>query len=353
MRKEIVFTYPDLSGHGGIETVLIGLFNNWTRDEKIHLFLPGGSKSEAWLEKIVNRSEITLHHKQSKLSQFFDTFIYILSHKPSMVIVMSKWQIIPIFLTKIFNHSLKVVSWNHFSLSITKSVGGLKLLKLCDYHLSISSGITEQLESLGISRNKIFTVYNPVKRSAQFIERSNDSVKRMIYIGRVQFEDQKNLEEMFLILSNLHEIEWKLSIIGSGEDSSIYQLKHLARKLNIDSSIEWIGWRKQPWNAVVTADACLLTSNFEGFPMSLLEAVAHGVPIFSSDCLTGPKDIVNKNNGVMYSLHDISDGANKLQLLLENPQTYLDSRRVASTINQFYEDKYYLAFEKSIKRMMN
>lgn len=267
------------------------------------------------------------------------------------MIVLSKWQIIPVFLAKMLNHSLKIVSWNHFSLSITKFKYVLKLLRLCDYHLSISSGITEQLLLLGISRSKIFTVFNPVKKSNHLIRRSSDGVRRMVYVGRVQFEEQKNLKEMFLILSRLHGIEWRLSVVGSGENEAMYQLKKLARKLKIDDSIEWIGWKKQPWEFINTADACLLTSNFEGFPMSLTEAVAHGVPIFSSNCSTGPKDIVKEKNGVMYSLHDVSDGAKKLQTLLENSQVYENPVEVASTIERFYEKKYYSMFEEAIQRI--
>lgn len=354
MNKSVILTYPILTGHGGMETVLIGLLNNYAGKEKMQLFLPGGSVDKTWLGQIDDKSEkIVLHDKRLKISQFIDTFMYMLANKPKVVIVMSKWQILPIFLTKLFNKSLKIVSWNHFSLSNTRFTKLLKLLRLCDYHLSISSGITQQLISLGIDKADIFTIYNPVKRADRLVGRCTDDVRQLLYVGRVQFEGQKNLKEMFLILSRLQGIKWKLSIIGSGEDKEVTQLKNLSKELKIADSIEWLGWKSQPWKSVNMADALLLTSNFEGFGMALAESVAHGIPVFSSNCLTGPEDIVEKGNGVMYSLHNIPDGSRKLQSLLEDSQLYRDPARVASTIENFYEDKYFSRFENVLNEILN
>lgn len=80
MSREIIITYPKFAGHGGTETVLVGLLNEWKEKENIQLFLPGGSENEAWLGEIVDRRDkVVLHHKKWLLTQFWDTFKYVLS----------------------------------------------------------------------------------------------------------------------------------------------------------------------------------------------------------------------------------------------------------------------------------
>jgi len=314
-----------------------------------NILLPGGTGNGGWIDKIPSGyRHVILHNKKYTITQLLDTLLYIVIHKPKVVIVMSKSQIIPCYMAKIFNPKMKVISWNHFSVNVTRSSKILWLFRLCNAHLSISSGISRQLVDLGIDKRDVFTIYNPIKRPQFLIPRSSNSRKKLYYIGRIQFEQQKNMKELFEILS-IVEVPWCLTIIGTGDKQDIAKLKALSHKLSIDKHIMWIGWVEDPWKQIKSADAVVLSSNFEGLPMILCESIAHGVPVFSSNCETGPEDIVdNKYNGELYRLHDIRDGKEKLERILKTSKKYSDEKKISTTAAKFSEDTYFLRFKKIV-----
>lgn len=352
---DIVVTYPKLSGIGGIETVLASLLRDYYgEDLSLSLFLPGGTDNDNWMKNIPGRYKtIVLHHKKNTITQLLDTLLYVVIHKPKAVIVMGKSQIIACYVARLFNHKLKIISWNHFSINVTRSTKILWLFRLCDAHLCISSGISRQLRTLGIDKKSIFTVYNPIKKSTFLIPRSGDNVKKLYYIGRIQYERQKNTQELLQILALL-EIPWRLTIIGTGEKKDIDRLKTLARDLNIDKNIIWLGWVKDPWEKIKVADAVVLSSNYEGLPMILCEAIAHGVPVFSSNCETGPEDIIVSGvNGELYKAHDITDGRKKLESMLNKMTTYSDAKKIAKTASKFSEGAYFSRFKSIVNRFLS
>ncbi|WP_170684982.1 glycosyltransferase, partial [Escherichia coli] len=72
----------------------------------------------------------------------------------------------------------------------------------------------------------------------------------------------------------------------------------------------WHGCQKHPWKVVrqdiKKVSALLLTSSFEGFPMTLLESMSWGIPCISADCVSGPGDIIQPDvNGHLYQPGDI------------------------------------------------
>lgn len=346
---DLLITYPKLSGNGGIETVLSSLLTNYfDKDIGIQLFLPGGTEDTLWIRNIPGHSKnIELHNYKTKIGQIIDTLKYILKVRPKIVIVMSKSQIIAAALARVFVKNMKILSWNHFSLTVTSSNKNLWLFKLCDAHLSISSGISRQLIELGINEDSIHTIYNPIVNSHHMIHRSKSNVHEIYYIGRIQFQEQKNISELFKILSGLTG-SWHLNVIGTGKADDMDRLKILASHLKIENRINWLGWIEKPWDKIESADAVVLTSNYEGLPMTLCEAIAHGIPVFSSNCKTGPEDIIRSGeNGELYELHNISDGVKKLEMTL-NSSNYDDVNKISDTANRFFESTYYNRFQSIV-----
>ena len=103
--------------------------------------------------------------------------------------------------------------------------------------------------------------------------------------------------------------DWKLHVLGDGSDFEKCQA--YGRELNIDDRIVWYGWQQHPWKLVQQdikkVSALLLTSSFEGFPMTLLEALSWGIPCISADCVSGPVDIIQPDvNGHLYQPGDMT-----------------------------------------------
>lgn len=334
----ILMVFPFVTGKGGMETVITRILKNNTTSNNFRLFLPGGSVDEDWLEGISDK--VICHHKRNALSNFGDTIVFILKNNPDVVISMSKIQIIAAWIAKkIFRRRFYLVSWNHFSLGETRFPFMLNVFRLCDYHLAISSGIERQLVRVGVPKDNISLVYNPVDPSNQVIPRSKGSVKEFIYVGRLQSEGQKNVSELINILGSVKQYKWHLTVIGTGTDMNL--LKKQACDYQIDNQITWMGWQSNPWKCVKTADLLFLTSKFEGLPMILLEAMAQGIPCFSSNCPTGPEDIIQEGiNGSLYDSGNIKQAHNLLVSFFEERLKYADSLKIQKVISGIYSKKY-------------
>jgi Glycosyltransferase len=190
----------------------------------------------------------------------------------------------------------------------------------------------------------IKTIYNPVEKQNQIIKRSNEFIKKFIYVGRIQLNDQKNLSEMLLGLSHL-KLKWKLDIYGDGE---IDKVSDLAYKLNILDNIQFHGWVMNPWIKMKNVDALLLTSTYEGFGMVLAEAISRGIPCISSDCPVGPSDIIlNGVNGYLYKMGDIDDFINNVYSVVSNEQ-FNDTTQIIESLKNYYSPKYDENFLNSI-----
>ncbi|NDO92841.1 glycosyltransferase, partial [Proteus sp. G4468] len=146
----------------------------------------------------------------------------------------------------------------------------------------------------------------------------NDKI-RFLYVGRLVAYAPKNVNELFYALSKLNG-DWTLDIVGDGEDTDF--LKSLALELKIATKINWHGWQKDVWSYIKRnikyTSTLVLTSISEGFPMVLCEASSYGIFCISSNCPTGPEDIITpESNGLLYPVKDVASLANHLQSIID------------------------------------
>lgn len=339
--KKILIVSPQLGGIGGIETVLLKvLHSRLVKDFQFSLLILGGCKANQ--ERFENLTDVDIHitdHPQNIL-RALGLAIYLLRNKEDIVICLSREELMTAFyIRKIFNLKYKIVSWIHFSLKGNRT----NFKKYADYHLSISSENTKMLEEKGILGKKIFTIYNPVSFADKTIPNAEGKIK-FVYVGRIIFQGQKNLKELIDGLATWKEENWVVSFYGTGPDvkkSKDYIHKNYSK---IESKFKWCGWQKKPWRKIEQASALILTSSFEGFPMVLLEAISRGLPCISSDCMTGPKDIIKDGiNGYLYKLNDLNDLHVKLDKLLLMKRTPFEIKK---SINQFSDETYLNSLKK-------
>ena len=208
-------------------------------------------------------------------------------------------------------------------------------VKSADAHLAIATEIKDFIKDINTEAN-INLVYNPLPLyNGKLIQRPL-SHHIFLYVGRID-DNQKNITFMLNGLSKLKNKEWSLKIIGTGKDEN--NLKNLANKLKISDRIEWLGFKEDPYTVIEHATALLLTSRWEGFGLVLVEANQRGIPVISSDCKSGPKDIVIPGrNGYLYKEGDINDFIRVISGVMNGKLQFDTQENIAKTAERFRDD---------------
>ncbi|BBN98241.1 glycosyltransferase [Sporolactobacillus terrae] len=221
----------------------------------------------------------------------------------------------------------KIISWLHNPPSV---VGGGEFLKYSDAHLAISKKLKQEI--LNFDHDHIVKyIGNPVDFPIiNRVERCKEPLK-FIYIGRI-VNSQKRLDVLLNGLSGLKG-NWSLQIIGDGSDRVFCE--SLAKKLDINKQIKWEGWNDHPWNLVDEASAFILSSDIESFGLVLVEALARGIPVISTDC-EGPDEIVgNGINGWLYPRGNSKRLRYILQAIIDEKYILPSSEACISSVQKY------------------
>ncbi|MCF6294472.1 MAG: glycosyltransferase family 4 protein [Flavobacteriaceae bacterium] len=146
---------------------------------------------------------------------------------------------------------------------------------------------------------------------------SNGNNKKVITVGNHGY--QKGLDRLLQIWERVSDKfpEWKLDVYGKIDKNETYIA--LAKKLNIDNSVNFHNPVKNIGDKYQEASIYAMTSRSEGFGMVLIEGMAYGLPCISFDCPSGPRDIItDKESGFLILNGDIETYTDKLILLIEN-----------------------------------
>ena len=321
-----IVSIRSLTGFGGMETVIATVIKELeAKGDKVNLILRHSSKVDtAWANDLTC---CQLHDGGGMLKKgiYYYRLTQLLKRlKPDLVIAVQPNAISYLRFYRYFHKDVRIGTWLHFSLT-SMQTQKLKYLDKYDFHLAISSGIADAFKQrLKDKQQHIHLVYNPTSPVEYKIKRA--SVPTFIYSGRLMIDGQKRVNDFLQALSSLKG-NWKAIILGDGPD--LAKLKQLASKLNIDDKVEWTGWVKYPWESIKEASALVLTSDYEGFPMVLIEALNRGLPCISSNCPTGPSDIIKDGqNGWLYPVRDITRLTEILQKVVDNPVTGLPDQQI-------------------------
>lgn len=132
---------------------------------------------------------------------------------------------------------------------------------------------------------------------------------RRLLLTCARLEEQKNLSALLRAFSEVVVIcpDWDLVILGDGCERET--LEGLCTSLGLDERVWLPGWASNLPEWYERADLFVLSSNYEGFPNALVEAMSYGVPVLSTDCPTGPADIIRDGvDGVLISLDSGVEG---------------------------------------------
>jgi glycosyltransferase involved in cell wall biosynthesis len=140
---------------------------------------------------------------------------------------------------------------------------------------------------------------------------------RQILLGAGRLSEEKNFATLIAIFARLAPAhpDWDLVILGEGAQraalSAQVQASGLGQRVSLPGSVGNMG----DWYA--RASLYAMCSHFEGFPNTLVEAMAYGLPAVSFDCDTGPRDIIRHGiDGVLVAPGDVDGMASALDTLM-------------------------------------
>ena len=152
----------------------------------------------------------------------------------------------------------------------------------------------------------IINIKNYKKLKKQPIIDKLKNKKYIINIGRLT--NQKNHELLIKAFSEFRKSDKNLNLVIIGEGEFMEKLKTLSNKLGVENYIYFEGYRDNVFNYLSNAEYFILTSKWEDPGFVLIEAAFCGVPILSSDCPNGPKEILdNGNRGYLFKSNNLDD----------------------------------------------
>jgi len=218
---------------------------------------------------------------------------------------------------------------------ITKSLMTL-LYPKADKIIAVSEGIKEDLiKSFHVPEEKITIIYNPVDiNEIGMLSQEEadhpwfqDKLPIIVSVGRLT--RQKGYPYLIKAFSIVREsLPCRLFIIGEGEDKE--KLIQMAKESIYAKDIEFIGFQKNPFKYMAKSSIFVMSSLYEGFGNVLVEAMALGLPVVSTDCPSGPSEIIdNKKNGLLVPVKNEKALAKAILDILKNDTLRNDFRREA------------------------
>jgi GalNAc-alpha-(1->4)-GalNAc-alpha-(1->3)-diNAcBac-PP-undecaprenol alpha-1,4-N-acetyl-D-galactosaminyltransferase len=147
--------------------------------------------------------------------------------------------------------------------------------------------------------------------------------------------------------------EWTLTILGEGEMRP--ELENLCLELNLQDRVFMPGTIKNIDAHLRKADIFALTSRFEGFPVTLCEAMACGVPVIATDCLSGPREIIHNGiDGMLVVPENVDALASGLDVLMSDPvKRQYFSHYAPKVLDRFGVEQVMAIWSNAIKQVMN
>lgn len=169
-----------------------------------------------------------------------------------------------------------------------------------------------------VSKKKLHLVRNPLQFPDTFAQPDRSTI--LLNVGRlVPQKAQYLLLESFSKIEKNNKKDWKCVILGDGEERE--NLCKQANMFNINEKVELPGLVENPSHYYKSAAVFVLTSEYEGTPNALLEAMAHGLPVVASDSLPGALEYVKDGkNGFIFEALNSEDLSEKILYLINRPK---------------------------------
>jgi glycosyltransferase involved in cell wall biosynthesis len=225
--------------------------------------------------------------------------------------------------------------------------------------VAVSKGVAEDLAYItSVPLDEIKVIYNPII-TPEFLEQSlkpvdhpwfsqSEQSKIPIVLGVGRLEKQKSFDVLIRAFAKVKEqysIPVRLVILGEGSLRS--SLENLIDTLGLSDSVVLLGFVSNPHAYMSQASVFVLSSIFEGFGNVICEAIAVGTPVVSTDCKSGPSEILE--GGKYGKLIEVGDVDSMTEAILQTLNAPPDIEMLKQRGHQFSLDKAVIEYLKVIQ----
>jgi len=293
----------------------------------------------AYLREIPKEAQLIDLNAPRVISSLPALVKYLRHRRPAaMLSAMNHANIVAIWAKQLVSFPIHLAVSEHNTLSISNNNSRNIRSKLipflmkvfypkADTVVAVSTGVKEDLiQRTSIDSKKVFVIYNPVvtpdlfSKAAEPLDDSwfaPSSPPVIIGIGRLTA--QKNFTSLIRAFAAVRKNRpARLMILGDGEEKS--KLEALALELGLQNDVALPGFINNPYKFLKRSALFVLSSKWEGLPTVLIEALALGTPVVSTDCPSGPAEILENGLwGHLVPVEDIDSLANAMLKSLDEP----------------------------------
>ncbi|MGE6487390.1 glycosyltransferase [Paenisporosarcina sp. NPDC076898] len=341
-KKNLLFILPSLQG-GGAEKVTLNIIKDLDK-EKFNITLLLIKKEGVYWDLVPDHIKLIsiLNQNDSITKNLYRIIKQVIKFSKDNDIIIGALELTATYLAIIAGTLLNKprVGWLHINLKEfphAKKFSHKILIKLLypllNVVIAVSNGARNSLIEISPSlEKKIVTVYNPLpmdvisKLADEDIDINfniNSSIPMILGMGRLTY--QKGFEYLITAHANLikNGYEHNLIILGEGEERS--HLESLVKKLGVSNTVFLPGFQSNPYSWMKKADLFVLSSRFEGFGMVLGEAMSLGVPVISTNCPSGPEELLNSGEyGILVPVEDSVNLSKAIENLFVKPKVMKD-----------------------------
>jgi glycosyltransferase involved in cell wall biosynthesis len=201
-----------------------------------------------------------------------------------------------------------------------------RLYRRANRIIAVSEGVARDLvESLDLPEGLVTAIHNPVV-DEDLYEMAEESVDHpwlaeeqpvLLSVGRLV--PQKDYTVLLRAFSRIRK-KRRIRLIVLGEGTERRRLERYAQNLGVQHDVDFPGFLKNPFPFMRRCTVYVLSSRFEGLPGALIQAMACGAPVVSTDCPSGPSEIIDSgSSGFLVPVGDAEKLAASIESLLDNP----------------------------------
>ena len=287
--------------------------------------------------------------KKNKINKSFSFLT-----RPGFISVLTKWfnKKRTIIISERSNSSLQY--GNHNLQSWINNFLIKELYPKADLIIANSNGNAQDLiTNYNVPRYKITTIYNPISLEAIFaIEPKKDffdtNYINLVSVGRLNSGKNHHLLIKSLEFFKLQKV--RLYIFGDGILKD--ELEKTIQDLKLENYVFLMGFESNIYKYLKAADLFVFSSNHEGFPNVILEAMACELPIVSTNCPSGPNEIFKVNTdydfsdnvvtdyGILVPRNNIKKMVEAINILMQNKKYYQNCKtQVVKRVEDFEANK--------------